>query len=494
MEHPLTLVKHALCCLAIATLQAGFARPAQCQAVQIQVAETNGRPIENVRIEVLGHSSTTPLVFDTVRATNGTTLLALPTPRTNLKLYVIKICAANHAPQFVTAPFAQHDTLRISVHLAPLQSGAIASKSECDTPADENVRSNVLDSATFVGRAAKANLEVSALTQTYESLLRGQTKQDTARAKSFDLKTRARLLARLKSGAEKERAAHELLSYVFWTHSTLDSKARRSVRALLPASSKWWLTQPYLVGFWGTQLLCMPGLAGDLANLRSSNTARRCMQDFLQRMTDSTEEPELRSEAKSQMVRLAYLSDDTARAKSLLAEILSESPEYPLSQQVLSLYATDRPLRQGVSMPSFDFPSLPDTSVRIVNTNIAARFTLIDFWGTWCGPCVGAMAELHAVYSAYHDRNFEILSIAADDRPETVNAFRRTQWPMPWMNAFVEYMEGVKDNPRLQALGIVFFPRAVLVDPQGKILGEFGSDMQGLRGVLDAVLPRRGDK
>jgi thiol-disulfide isomerase/thioredoxin len=121
---------------------------------------------------------------------------------------------------------------------------------------------------------------------------------------------------------------------------------------------------------------------------------------------------------------------------------------------------------------------------------IVGKFTLIDFWGPWCGPCVGAMPDLHRVYKEYHDRGFEILSVAADESPELVNSFRTTKWPMPWLNAFVEYKEGVKENAKLRELGVVTFPRAVLVDPHGKIVAELGPSGEELANVLGRVLRR----
>ena len=207
-------------------------------------------------------------------------------------------------------------------------------------------------------------------------------------------------------------------------------------------------------------------------------------------MVNSLDEPEIRSEAQSQLVRLAYIEADTVRAQSLLNQMLAEGPDYPFTKLLASRFAPNRPLREGVQMPAFDFAALPDTTSRITNLSIVGKFTLVDFWGTWCGPCIGAMPELHRVYKLYHDRGFEILSVAADETPEKVAKFRATKWPMPWLNAFAQYSEGVNDNPKLTALGIVTYPQTVLVDPQGKIVAVFGPNVEGLASTLDRLLTR----
>jgi thiol-disulfide isomerase/thioredoxin len=214
------------------------------------------------------------------------------------------------------------------------------------------------------------------------------------------------------------------------------------------------------------------------------------MEAFLDRMANSLDEPEIRSEAQSQLVRLAYMDADTVRADSLLNQMLAETPNYPLTRLVASRHAPNRPLREGAVIPAFDFPALPDTANHITNATIAGKFTLIEFWGTWCGPCLRAMPELHRVYRAYHDRGFEILSVAAVETPELVKNFRATKWPMPWLNAFARYSEGANDNPNLLALGVVVFPQTVLVDPQGKIIAVFGPEIEELASTLNRVLPR----
>jgi thiol-disulfide isomerase/thioredoxin len=278
------------------------------------------------------------------------------------------------------------------------------------------------------------------------------------------------------------------LSFAFWTRAALDRRTRTSLRAALPPSSKWWLTQPYLVGLWGTQLLFVPGIAGDPSPLTKSATTRREMVAYLTRMTGFIDEPQIRSEVQSQLVRLAYIGADTIRAQELLNQMLVETPNYPFTRLIASRYAPNRPLREGAALPAFNFASLPDTTSRITNATITGKFTLIDFWGTWCGPCLAAMPELHRIYQLYRHRGFEILSVAADESPEVVNKFRAGKWPMPWLNAFARYSEGVEENRQLQELGILIFPRAVLVDPQGKIAAVLGAEMEELALTLDRLL------
>jgi thiol-disulfide isomerase/thioredoxin len=468
-------------------------RAASAQAVEIQVADTNGRALSEAVVQLIALTSFTPVVVDTIRSQSGRIRVRVPTPFTTLKLYAVKVCAQGYAPQFVAAPFGRRDTLRVMVQLRALERDTVRAQEACAGTPDNVVRVHVTDTSTFVGLAAAGNLVSSALANGYQKLLKGRTQRDTIQARLYQARLLTELKHRIvnaKSGSDRARAAHALVSFAYRTQMMLDSSTRATLRAALPPTSKWWLTDPRLVGFGLTQMLFDSGMGGDLSDLKKSPAIRRQMQEFLGRMVNSLDEPEIRSEAQSQLVRLAYIEADTVRAQSLLNEMLVESPNYPFTKLLASRFAPNRPLREGAQMPAFDFAALPDTTSRITNLLIVGKFTLVDFWGTWCGPCMGAMPELHRVYKLYHDRGFEILSVAADETPERVARFRATKWPMPWLNAFAQYSEGVNDNPKLTALGIVTYPQTVLVDPQGKIVGLFGPKLEGLASTLDRVLIR----
>ena len=479
--------------LICAVLSAAVCPSITAQAVEVQFTDSSGRALYQTVVQLLSYTSTIPVAVDTAHSAEGIARVAVPIPRTSRKLYVIELCAKGYAPQFVTAPFSRRDTLRLAVRLASLQHDSAQQHEPCAQAPYPVNRVSVTDTSTFVGLAAATSLEVNALYVTYDSLMENGNQRDTIEARSYRGRVMGRLNRRVASArtrSERARAAYSLLSFAFWTRTVMDARTRKTISAALPADSRWWLSQPYVVGMWGTQLLCASAFPGDLTQLRKTPKTRACMRDVLEQMADSFDEPEIRSEAQSQLVRLAYLAGDTASAQSVLEEMLSETPNYPSTREMASRYAPNRPLREGAQMPPFSFAALPDTTSRITNSTIEGHLTLVEFWGTWCGPCVSKMADLHRIYREYHDRGLEILSVAADEAPERIANFRATRWPMPWLNAFVEYQEGVKENAKLTELGVVTFPRAVLVDSHGKIVAELGRTGEELEIVLARVLGR----
>ena len=68
----------------------------------------------------------------------------------------------------------------------------------------------------------------------------------------------------------------------------------------------------------------------------------------------------------------------------------------------------------------------------IRNGDYRGKYVLLDFWATWCGPCVAELPRLQAAYRAYHDAGFEIVGISLDESKDAVVDFvkaRKVPWP-----------------------------------------------------------------
>ena len=92
------------------------------------------------------------------------------------------------------------------------------------------------------------------------------------------------------------------------------------------------------------------------------------------------------------------------------------------------------------------------------------RVVLIDFWATWCRPCVEVLPELRELVAELPADRFTLLAISVDEQLETVTAFRERE-PMPWTN-----WHAGTDSDIVRAWDVRGFPTYVLVDEQGLIL------------------------
>ena len=102
------------------------------------------------------------------------------------------------------------------------------------------------------------------------------------------------------------------------------------------------------------------------------------------------------------------------------------------------------------------------------------RVVLLDFWATWCRPCVAALPKLRELVADLPADRFAIVAISVDEERGTVTRFIEDE-PMPWTNWHAG--EGSEIAWLLQIEG---FPTYVLVDEHGKILTRFN----GLNGLL----------
>ena len=97
---------------------------------------------------------------------------------------------------------------------------------------------------------------------------------------------------------------------------------------------------------------------------------------------------------------------------------------------------------------------------------------LINFWATWCAPCIDVLPELRELVAELPSDRFALLGISVDEQLETVTAFRERE-PMPWTNWHV----GIESDIT-RAWAVRGFPTYVLVDGQGVILAR-GNSIDG---------------
>lgn len=101
-------------------------------------------------------------------------------------------------------------------------------------------------------------------------------------------------------------------------------------------------------------------------------------------------------------------------------------------------------------------------------SDFGGKIILLEFWGSWCGPCREGNPQLVKIYNDFNDKGFEILGVAAETNKE--------QWlkaidtdKLPWTN--VTDLNGDKNKAAL-IYGVSYYPTNFLIDRTGTIIAK----------------------
>jgi peroxiredoxin len=145
-----------------------------------------------------------------------------------------------------------------------------------------------------------------------------------------------------------------------------------------------------------------------------------------------------------------------------------------------TLFQATQKERQGACMalqpealfqqaPNFKLFDLQGRSLDLVS--LRGKVVLLNFWATWCPPCVEELPSMAALQKALAQRqDFVLLTISVDDSPEVVRQFFSRQPDKTFSNLTV-----LSDPERKipTAWGTVKFPETYLIDAQGQIRYRF---------------------
>ena len=102
-------------------------------------------------------------------------------------------------------------------------------------------------------------------------------------------------------------------------------------------------------------------------------------------------------------------------------------------------------------------------------STVAGKIVLVDFWATWCGPCIAEIPNVLEQYEKYHSRGFEVIGISLDQERDALEKFV-TERKIPWPILF-EPSEGSGWQHTLATYyGISGIPTVILIGKDGNVV------------------------
>lgn len=120
---------------------------------------------------------------------------------------------------------------------------------------------------------------------------------------------------------------------------------------------------------------------------------------------------------------------------------------------------------EGQILPDFSY-TVDLEGKPISLADYRGKVVLIDFWATWCPPCLAEIPNIKAVYEKYHDEGFEVIGISFDMEEAALRRFVKEN-ELPWRQIF----DGKgRESTLKKQYGIGPIPAPFLLDREGKVI------------------------
>lgn len=157
--------------------------------------------------------------------------------------------------------------------------------------------------------------------------------------------------------------------------------------------------------------------------------------------------------------KLASVLDEDVVARRVVPQRVEREKQILVATNAKSIV-------EGKMAPEFTLANLDGNDIALYDVLASNEVVLVDFWASWCGPCIDKLPKLKELHTAYSEQGFEIVFVSIDD---TYDDWKdgSEKHTVPGVN--VGDLHGfLADTP--VAYGVQWIPTEFLLNPNGKIL------------------------
>ena len=158
--------------------------------------------------------------------------------------------------------------------------------------------------------------------------------------------------------------------------------------------------------------------------------------------------------------------DEVDRLDQLVANFEKVHADLPMAQKMRNKVERYKKVAIGAIAPEIAENNREGVVVKL--SEARGKVTLIDFWASWCGPCLRQIPDLKEAYAEYHDEGFEIFGVSVDRREDR---WKKSidNYEMTWPN--VSNLKGW-GSEAAASYNVTFIPFNVLLDDKGVIIAK----------------------
>ncbi len=156
------------------------------------------------------------------------------------------------------------------------------------------------------------------------------------------------------------------------------------------------------------------------------------------------------------------------QTNKILDAMKEKMPDDPYYKAIIAQRNAEAETAVGNKYKEIALVNLKGNMQSLSETVQKNKVTLVDFWASWCGPCMMEMPNVKNIYAQYHSQGLEIYAVSLDENQISwEGAIRRHQ--LPWIH--VSDLKGWSSSAA-NTYNIRAIPATILIDRNGTIIGK----------------------